>query len=87
MGINSFCGHLRPRALVRANARGHLLENNKASQLDPLPVIMATGDRKSQQRIRTKQLLSSKMRYRPAEKCPLSCQKNCSRASVIWDYY
>lgn len=43
------------------------MENNKASQLDPLPVIVASEEEKSQQRIGTKQPFCSKMRYRPDE--------------------
>lgn len=71
MKINTFCGHLRPRASVLC--QGQLLKNNKPSQLDPLPVIMAVGEGNSQQRIREKQEFSTKMRYRLAERnvtCP-----------------
>lgn len=38
-------------------AGGKLLKNNKPSQLDPLPVIMAVGEADSQQRIRETRVL------------------------------
>lgn len=58
------------------------MKNNKPSQLDPLPVIMAAGERNAQQKVKSNEVFRTKMK---TKKYDLVLQCNCFHESIIFD--